>query len=147
MLYTMIKKKKHTLEFDVDYDYDMIGICSPNNDYRIVWAMNELLNIRLAKSVEDFIIMNHKGEKKSEHPFYQFADEENFLDLFFIKNKFEGKYLIPENKQIDYFLFLLHNQLYKIPDLITKLKTIPTIHGAYAFDPTDFASTEFIIFE
>ena len=143
----MSKKKKHTLEFDVDYDYDMIGICSPNNDYRIVWAMNELLNIRLEKSVEDFIIVNQKGEKKSEHPFYQFSDEENFLELFFIKNKFEGKYLIPENKQIDYFFFLLHNQLYKIPDLITKLKTIPTIHGAYEFDPTDFASTEFIIFE
>ncbi len=143
----MSKKKKHTLDFEVDYDYDMIGICSPNNDYRIVWAMNELLNIRLEKSVEFFIIVNQKGEKKSEHPFYQFSDEENFLELFFIKNKFEGKYLIPENKQIDYFFFLLHNQLYKLPDLITKLKTITTIHGAYEFDPTDFASTELIIFE
>lgn len=143
----MSKKKKHTLEFEVDYDYDMIGISSPNNDYRIVWSMNELLNLQLAKSEEDFIIVNQKGEKKSFHPFYQFSDTENFLELFFIKNKHEAKYLIPENKQIDYFLFLLHNQLYKVPDLIAKLKTIPTIHGAYSFDPTDFASTEFIIFE
>lgn len=143
----MAKTKKHTLEFEADYDYDMIGISSPNNDYRIVWSMNELLNMQLTKSEEDFIIVNHKGEKKSEHPFYQFSDTENFLELFFIKNKHEAKYLIPENKQIDYFLFLLHNHLYKIPDLIAKLKTIPTIHGAYSFDPTDFASTEFIIFE
>ena len=35
----------------------------------------------------------------------------------------------------------------KIPALINKLKMIPTIHGAYSFDPTDFPSTEFIIFE
>lgn len=143
----MTKQKKHTLTFDVDYDYDMIGISSPNNDYRIVWAMNEVLHIRLEKGTEDFILVNAKGEKKSEHPFYQFSDEENFLEMFFIKNKYEAKYLIPENKQIDYFFFLVHNNFYKIPELIDKLKTIPTIHGAYSFDPTDFPSTEFIIFE
>jgi hypothetical protein len=143
----MSKTKKHTLEFEIDYDYDMIGICSPNNDYRIVWAMNELLNIRLEKSKEDFICMNSKGDKKSEHPFYHFVDEDNYLEMFFIKNKHLAKYLIPENKQIDYFFFLLHNNYYKVPELITKLKTIPTIIGAYTFDPTDFASTENIIFE
>ena len=68
----MTKKKKHTLEFEVDYDYDMIGISSPNNDYRIVWAMNELLNIRLEKGIEDFIIVNSKGEKNRNILFINF---------------------------------------------------------------------------
>ena len=31
--------------------------------------------------------------------------------------------------------------------LLSKLKTITTIHGAYSFEPTNFPSTEFIIFE
>ena len=57
----MTKKKKHTLEFDVDYDYDMIGISSPNNDYRIVWAMNELLNIITTRFPESPVNLFNKS--------------------------------------------------------------------------------------
>ena len=31
--------------------------------------------------------------------------------LYLIKNKFEGKYLIPEKQDVDYFLFLCENYI------------------------------------
>jgi hypothetical protein len=143
----MVKKKiKYTLDLDTDYDYDMIGICSHHNDYRIIWGVNELLDIYLEKKEENFKISNSKGTL-SEHPYYEFNDTENYLTFFFIKNKYEGKFLVPELKQIDYFLFLLHNNLHNISLLMQKIKTLPTILAAYEFDPTEYNSTENIIFE
>jgi hypothetical protein len=143
----MVKKKiKHTLELEADYDYDMIGLCSHHNDYRIVWGVNELLDIQLEKKEGNFEISNSKS-KISEHPYYEFNDIENFLTFFFIKNKHEGKFLIPEQKQIDYFFFIINNNLHNINAVIQKIKTLPTILAAYEFDPTEFNSTEHLIFE
>jgi len=143
----MVKKKiKHTLELETDYDYDMIGLCSHHNDYRIVWGVNELLDIQLEKKEGNFEISNSKSNI-SEHPYYEFNDSENFLSYFFIKNKHEGKFLIPEQKQIDYFFFLINNNLHNISTVIQKIKTLPTILAAYEFDPTEFQSTENLIFE
>ena len=143
----MVKKKiKHTLELEADYDYDMIGLCSHHNDYRIVWGVNELLDIQLEKKEGNFEISNSKSNI-SEHPYYEFNDSENFLCYFFIKNKHEGKFLIPEQRQIDYFFFLINNNLHNISTVIQKIKTLPTILAAYEFDPTEFQSTENLIFE
>jgi hypothetical protein len=143
----MVKKKiKHTLELEADYDYDMIGLCTHHNDYRIVWGVNELLDIQLEKKEGNFIISNARGII-SQHPYYEFNDSENFLSYFFIKNKHEGKYLITEQKQIDYFLFLINNNLHNVSTVIQKIKTLPTILAAYEFDPTEFQSTENLIFE
>ena len=105
-----MKKKliKHSILLEPDYDYDMIGICSHNSDYRVIWGINELLDILLERPQDNFIINSQKGIQ-AEYPYYQFHDEENYLEYFFIKNKHEGKYLIPEKKQIDYFLFLINN--------------------------------------
>jgi hypothetical protein len=69
------------------------------------------------------------------------------MTFFFIKNKYEAKFLVPEQKQVDYFLFILNNNLHSISTLIQRLKTLPTVLAAYEFDPTEFTSTEHIIFE
>lgn len=142
----MSKIKKHTITIETDYDYDMVGICSHHNDYRIVWGLNELLDIQLIKSEENFKISNVKGIL-SEHPFYEFIDEENYMSIFLLKNKYLGKYLIPEKKQIDYFIFLLNNSCYSIEKFMEQIKKLPTIMAAFSFDPTELSSTENIVFE
>ena len=98
----MVKKKiKHTLELDADYDYDMIGLCSHHNDYRIVWGLNELLDIQLEKKEGNFILSNARGII-SQHPFYEFNDAENFLSYFFHINWQQHPY-------IKFHLLLPHN--------------------------------------
>jgi hypothetical protein len=142
----MSKIKKHSITIETDYDYDMVGICSHHNDYRIVWGLNELLDIQLIKSEENFKISNVKGIL-SEHPFYEYIDEENYMSIFLLKNKYLGKYLIPEKKQIDYFIFLLNNSCYSIEKFMEQIKQLPTIMAAFSFDPTELSSTENIVFE
>jgi hypothetical protein len=141
----MAKQHKYNLILEANYEYDLIGICSHHSDYRLVWGLNELLKIQLAKS-EDFFSVSHKKNGVSNHDYYFQLDEENMLDYYLIKNKAEGKYLIPEKQQIDYFLFLLNNQTIDIQEWLLKIKSHPSVLTAFEFDPTSFASTENIVF-
>jgi hypothetical protein len=140
------KIKKYIIEDETNYNYDLVGICSHQNDYRLIWAMNELFDVQLEKPHDLFEICSAKGDLLS-FPYYIFRDRENFINIFFIKNKNEGSFLIPEKKQIDYFVFLINNHLYDITHFISKLKSISAILAAYQFTPTEFNSTEHILFD
>lgn len=141
----MAKIQKHTLFLETDYDYDMIGICSHHSDYRLVWGINELFRLHLAKA-EDLFEVSLKKNEKSKHSYYFQYDEDNLMDIYLVKNKGEGKFLIPEKQQIDYFLFLKNNATFEMGEWLLKLKNHPSILAAFLFDPTEFESTENLSF-
>ena len=141
----MAKIQKHTLFLETDYDYEMIGICSHHSDYRLAWGINELFRMQLAKA-EDLFEINLKKNEKSRHSYYFQFDEDNLIDFYLIKNKGEGKFLIPEKQQIDYFLFLKNNATFDMGDWLVKLKNHPSVLAAFIFDPTEFESTENLSF-
>lgn len=142
----MAKQKKHILTFDQEYDFDMIGICSHHNDYRLAWGINEQLAIGLIKADENFVATNKKGVRLSEHSYYEFRDPENLIEFYLIKNKHLGKFLIPEKPTVDYFLFIYENYLMDIESIVENLRLIPSILGVFVFDPEEFDSTENIVF-
>lgn len=142
----MTKPKKHILTFEQAYDFDLIGICTHHNDYRLAWSINDRLKLRLQKAAENYIVVNKKGEKMSEHSYYEYADEETHIQYYLIKNKGQGKFLIPEKPSIDYFLFLYENHLLEPDDLLFELKEIPSVLGGFTFDPEELGSTENIVF-
>lgn len=142
----MTKKKKHTLLFEQEYDFDMIGLCSHHSDYRLVWGLNEILRLRLTKCEEEYVISNKKNERISEHSFYEFIDEENRLEYYLIKNKNNNKYLIPEKPSIDYFLFLVNNIAFEVDDLVEKLRAVESILGIYPFNPEEIESAQNLVF-
>jgi hypothetical protein len=142
----MAKQKKYTLTFEQTFDFDMIGICSHHSDYRLAWGINQCLAIHLSRCEEDYIVTNKKGEAVSSHSMYEFADEENRLDYFLVKNKMLGNYLIPEKPSIDFFLFLCDNAVIEIDDLMRQLKSVSSILGVYPFDPEEIDSAEYLVF-
>jgi hypothetical protein len=142
----MTKSKKHTLLFEQDYDFDMIGICSHHNDYRLAWGINERLNIQLTKAEEDYIAVNKKGVRVSEHSLYEFKDEDCLTEYYLVKNKNQGKLLVPEKPSIDYFLFLFENHLIDPDELTQQLREIPSVLGTFLFNPEEIQSTENIVF-
>lgn len=142
----MAKVKKYQLAFDNEYAYELIGICSHYNDYRLVWSMNEALGLRLEKSQELFFVNGKKGFEAYGFPNYEMHDEDQRQDIYLIKNKHIGKYLIPEKQQIDYFLFVCNNVLVDIEEWVDKLRELPGVMAAYVYDPLDYTSTEQIVF-
>lgn len=142
----MTKKRKHILSFEDEIDFEMIGICSHHSDYRLVWGINDKIKLKLVKSDDDLCSTNKKGETVSEHSMYTFIDEENRLEYYLVKNKAQGKLLIPEKGAIDYFLFLCNNSFVETEGLLRELKGVTSILAAYEFDPAEIPSTENIVF-
>ncbi len=147
LYFWMSKQHKYNLFIETDYDYDMIGICSHHSDYRLVWGLNELLKMNLAKAEDYFVVAGKKGTGNSNHSYYFEQDEENMMEIYLIKNKSENKFLIPEKQQIDYFLFLRNNRTFSIKEWVEKIKSHPSVLTAFEFDPQEFASTEHILFD
>ena len=77
---------------------------------------------------------------------YEFADEENRLDYFLVKNKMHGNYLIPEKPSIDFFLFLCDNVTIDIEQLTKQLKEVTSVLGVFPFEPEDIDSAEYLVF-
>ncbi|MFB1021710.1 MAG: hypothetical protein ACI9DK_002134 [Vicingaceae bacterium] len=94
---------KLTLEVEEDYDFELIGICSHAKDYRLSWEMNKALELDLVKG--DNYELSVKGEKQS-YSFFNFIDEENWVEYYLINNRTVNGILIPEEKKSDYFLLI-----------------------------------------
>lgn len=137
---------KHVLTLETDIDFDLIGICSHHPDYRICWAINEQLDLQLTKSQDPFCVSNKKGGIVSEHSFYEWYDDSNHIEYYFIKNKGGGKFLIPEKPQIDYFLILRENFSIETTGLLETLKQNKGIITAFIFKPSELKSAEKLIF-
>ena len=142
----MSKQKKHYLSIGDLYEYEMLGICSHHNDYRLAFGINEALTIHLEKCAVDFSVTNKKGQVISTHSMYEFKDEENLIEYYLIKNKQLGKFLIPEKPAIDYFLFLCENFIWDLDELTEQLKHTNSILAVYTFNPEELQSTEHILF-
>ncbi|MGB0932974.1 MAG: IPExxxVDY family protein [Lishizhenia sp.] len=137
---------KHVLKLEADVDFDLVGICSHHPDYRLCWALNDQLRLRLTKANEPFCVSNKKGGVVSEHSFYEWFDEVNHIEYYFIKNKGGGKYLIPEEPQIDYFLVLRENNIVAISALVAQLKQNSGIITALEIDAVNLKSADKLIF-
>lgn len=141
----MAKQKKYQLSVENEYNYDLIGICSHYSDYRLVWSLNDVFRFNLSKAKEVFLVSNKKGTA-SEFPYYHALIKDKHLEVYLIKNKYGGKYLIPEKQQIDYFIFLCNNFVVDTNDFVEKLRKIESIVLAYPFNARGFQSTEYILF-
>jgi hypothetical protein len=74
-------------------------------------------------------------------------DEVDHMEWYLIKNKSEGKFLIPEKNQIDYFLILRENILHELDELVEKIRESNSVMAAYVFEAGAIPSAELIIFE
>lgn len=137
---------KHTLQLEDDFNFDLIGLCSHQSDYRVCWSINEHLGLHLSKSLEPFMVSGKKGDVISSHSFFEWNDENDAVDYFLIKNKYNTQFLIPEKSQIDYFLVIREAGIIEVDDFLTKIKEISGILTAFIFDPGELKSGSKLIF-
>ena len=127
------------------FDFILIGIICNHRDYRLSMVLNKKLEINLSKQ-DDYSVFNNKRMEDQVFSFYEYVNEED--DRYnLISNKSQKGFLLPEQNQIDY-LFIFH-QIRMRPDeqeLISTLKEIPIILGAYKLDATKLKSRENLVF-
>ena len=100
--------KKLRLESDIDKDYTLIGIASHQRDYRLVWSLNEKMNLHLVK-MNNLKIFQDKKNELNTFSFYYDEVPETFKTYFFISNTGSNGALFTEHKQTNFFLLIKGN--------------------------------------
>lgn len=145
-----MRKKKHILDLDQqeDAEFELIGICTHQPDYRLVWALNKELGTRFTQMQTKFIVSDKKGEFLSEHDAYAYEDEVNRSKVLLLSNRAEGKkFLIPEQQSVDFFLIFLGNGISDASDMANRIKRVPGVIAVFVFDSSELESAQALEFE
>jgi len=86
-------------------DTRLLGMVAPIKDYLLVWQLNNRLRFDF-RSNHELEIQLTKKERKYFFGIYEFREPGNALQHFLYNNQFDGEYLLPEFKHLD-FLWLL----------------------------------------
>jgi hypothetical protein len=93
------------LNEDFFEDSRLLGITAPLKNYQFCWQLNNLagFNFRLNSDIE---IHLKKKERSYYFGIYQSQELNSFLVHYLYHNQFDGEYLLPEFKHMD-FLWLM----------------------------------------
>ncbi len=141
----MCAKKILRLSEEDKFDFMLIGIVCQHRDYRLCIALNKKFELNLMKQNE-YTVFNNKRMEDHGFSFYEFINEED--DRFnLISNKSQKGFLIPEQKQIDYLflLRLIRSQMEEM-EILSGLKEIPIVLGAYKLEPHKLKSRDNLVF-
>jgi hypothetical protein len=125
----------------------LLGIMAPIKSYQFCWQLNNLLGI-------DFRINNEieiQLAKKARNYFfavYVYAEPTNCLVHYLYNNQFDGEYLLPEFRHLD-FLWLLKGDTVteeKLQDLIQSVKAIPGVQLVVELTNEKIKNKEHLVF-
>jgi hypothetical protein len=138
-------KKIHTLKEKETYDFGLIGISSPENDYRISWVLNKTMGFQLVRQ-ENLEVYHKRLEDPQAFHQFQYRDEETLLLYRLISNKCENGYLLEEMTNIDYLIQVIGDmdESY-IRDLIKELNKTEGITLAFPINPSTLKSKKKLI--
>ncbi len=138
---------KYHLEEEYEYDFDLFGISSHEKDYRICWAINNLLGLSLERTADDIeVIFNQQEKQNSQFPIFKFERDDVLETYYLIGNKFENHQLIEEQKHVDFFLMVKSSGVMSSNDFIDKLKDIPFVLSVNKVDVSILQSKKNLIF-
>lgn len=138
-------KKVHKLKIDTQFPFQIIGISSHENDYRLIWAVNTGINTAFVR-ISNFEVSDGK-QNNNEFSRYFYDDTDRCLGLYIISNRCDNGYLVPEYRNIDYFLFVKGECEPGYPSgLAVKLKKVEIISTAFVIDQKSIRSLKKILY-
>lgn len=152
-------------DFEED-NYTLIAIHCSTEDYRLAYLLNTNLNLKLARKLEDL----DYNYMEASFSIYEWDDEENFVTWNLVANTSKkeveqmasagslfsdqkgkrtiSKYLIPEQKKVDFFVKISsENYLKSSKIIISKINAIAEVITAYSVNPKQLKSKNNLIFE
>ncbi len=135
---------KLVLQVEDEIDFLLFCIACHKADYRLCYELNKVLGIDLEK--QDNYSIQTKPKETDHFSMYYYNDEENYREIFLIANKSENSVLIPEQKQVDYFLQVygyLPND--EVDDMLKRINGISMVLTAYKVDPEKLKSIQLLI--
>ena len=138
---------KTVLSFEIELDVDLFCIISSVRDYRLCWMINKILNFNFIRQA-DIEINNQKKRTLSYFNLYLHEDELDRSKYYIVANKSLGEFLIPELKQVDYFM-MVDDQSGSLDknELLSLMKNIAAIEAVFETNANNLKSKQNLILE
>ena len=122
-----LKIDNETLAQEFFEDAILLGIVAPIKDYQFSWQLNQLLgfNFRVNNDIE---IQLKKKQRKYFFSIYEYQVPSTSLTHYLYNNQFDGEYLLPEFKHLD-FLWLIRGDVVQAEDLKILVQAIKSLAG------------------
>lgn len=136
--------KKAKLQIEPTFDFELLGIVSPIREYRMAWLVNQELELNLVKA--DDLELEFLNAEKLEIAQYFLSLPHGFIQL--LKNKALNSsqqlaYLIPELKNLDYFLLVQdETEQLDLSNFMEKLSRNPLVQSIVRIDISKLKSKE-----
>jgi hypothetical protein len=136
--------KKAKLQIEPAFDFELLGIVSPIREYRMAWLVNQELELNLVKA--DDLELEFLNAERLEIAQYLLSLPHGFIQL--LKNKAinstqQAAYLIPELKNLDYFLLVQdETEELDLINFVKKLSRNPLVQSIVRIDITKLKSKE-----
>ncbi len=151
IVFGMISKtlKKNKLRVDFGFDFDLVGISTSMKEYKLAWFINNYSPCNFHKA-ED-IQIDFNDLKNITISNFLFETEHTILHLLknrlVFNNVFCDQYLIPELKNIDFFLKIDgEKDLFDTGEFVNALRQVDQIQYIATIDPLNLKQKENLIF-
>jgi hypothetical protein len=136
--------RKSRLESEVEGVDALFGLTTVYRDYRVAHFLNQVLSLNLV-SIEDLPVYSAKLKRLSAYSFYKSYSSNLRTDFFLVANSNGETRMIPDQKQIDYWLIMKGSapQDY-YNSLVGRLRAIPQVH-AFRLEPDSIRDLASII--
>lgn len=108
-------------------DTRLVGIVAPIRDYQFCWQLNQLFSIDLRNN-NDIEIQLKRKKRDYYFAVFQYCEPNNALIHYLYNNQFDGEYLLPEFRHLD-FLYLLKGDIVSDEFIVQLMETIKKING------------------
>jgi hypothetical protein len=154
----MVAKYKLTAQ-EFEINYTLLALHTGVEDYTLAYHLNKVLKMSFERQKKDLVISDDSSvavfnceDEKNQSNWYLISNkalveqEANEADLFVNQPIKKSSYLIPERKEVDYFVKIEDQDQSDLNELIQKIKSIPDIVTAYSLDYTGLKSKQNLIF-
>lgn len=122
-----LKIDNDTLAEEFFEDALLLGIVAPVKDYQLCWQLNQLLDIDFRINTEIEIQLTKK-DRKYFFSIYEYTVPSTSLTHYLYNNQFDGEYLLPEFKHLD-FVWLIKGDVINNDELKILIQSIKSLPG------------------
>lgn len=139
-----MKTKK--IKYDPEYNFELLGVSSADDDYKLSWHLSKLLNAEFVW-LANLEIRDDRFSELQIFNVFECVTLPQTSNIKLIGNRANVGFLIEELKNIDYFILIFDcdNQT-TIDSLISQIKTIESITGIFRLKPENLKSREKLLF-
>lgn len=120
---------RRKLKIDPDFDFLLIGMATPLQDYRLAWNINKTLHKGLTR-VDDLVVVDVESQRQTSFSRYDYLEELTKSYFHLLRNREGTTLLLPEVKEMD-FLLLIKGEYYRsrLTGMLKKIRQIEAIQA------------------